>query len=154
MHITLAQIEYFKHSKMRDADGNLTTYWHGTKKDFDRFTEERILSEPGFWFTEDRNYAAHHGDRILQVYLNVTNPFMLNDWQDPKFVQHYNRCFKNAEFSERNVYSFTFRDYLINHGYDGLMLTSRGYYIVIAFCPEQIKAIDNYFPTLSPIYTK
>jgi len=154
MQITLAQIDYFKSSKIRDANGNLKVFYHGTKKDFDRFSEDYILAEPGFWFSEDKSYAAHHGDKLLSVYLNIKNPFMLEGWQEPKFTHHYNRCFKCAEFSERLVYSFEFRDYLIAHGFDGLMLAGRCYCIVIAFNPEQIKSIDNYYPKLSPVMSK
>lgn len=138
-----AQLEHLRHSKMRDSSGNLKVYYHGTKHDFSQFSVDKILSEPGFWFSESAEYAAYHGHRLIQVHLNIVNPYLLEDFTNDLFVNNYNDCFKGAEFSQRLVESFRFRDYLLAHGYDGMMFTRRGYYTMIAFDPSQIITIGN-----------
>lgn len=131
------------HSILHDNSGTPITYYHGTKHDFTEFSEDKILSEPGFWFSESPEYAALHGNRLLQVHLNIANPYLLEDFVNDLFTSYYNDCFKGAEFSQRLVESFWFRDYLISKGYDGMKFMRRGYYTVIAFAPSQITIIDT-----------
>lgn len=149
--ISLAQIEYFKSSKMRNPDGTLQIYHHGTEHDFDRFSVDHIKSEPGFWFCDHRGYSIHYGDRILSVYLNITNPFVYLGFRDATLIRLYNSCFKGEALSYYNIFSFRFRDYLIKQGYDGILQPLYGNCIAIAFYPSQIKAIDNHYPKATPL---
>lgn len=145
--ITLAQLEYFKNSKMRDADGTLKIYHHGTKHEFDGFSSDFIKSEPGFWFCDQRSYSIHYGERVLSVYLNIKNPFVYLGFSDATVIRLYSDCFKCETLSHCLIFSFVFRDYLIEQGYDGIVQPMRGSSIAIAFYPSQIKSIDNLYPS-------
>lgn len=148
--ITLAQLEYFKHSKLRNSDGTLQIFYHGTKCDFDQFSADSIKSEPGFWFCDQRSYSINYGERVLSVYLNIKNPFVYLGFRDATVIRLYSDCFKGEGYSHCNVFSFAFRDYLIEQGYDGIVQPMRGSTRAIAFYPSQIKTIDNRCPKNTP----
>ena len=64
---------------MRDAEGNLLVMYHGTKADFTKFMREYIGSTgrfegSGFNFTPYRGRASSYGGRVMEGYLNITNP--------------------------------------------------------------------------------
>ncbi len=136
-------MNHLHYSVMRDSSGNLKVYYHGTKHNFTEFSIDKILSEPGFWFSENAEYAAYHGNRLLKVHLSLKNPYLIEDFTNDLFVELYDGCFNGKEFSQQRVESFKFRDYLKSKGYDGMMFLRRGYYTVIAFEATQIRIIGS-----------
>ena len=90
--LTEEQQEFFKDSKVRDADGNLMRVYHGTPNG--GFTEFKMpeyfnsimtAQGAGYYFTDERN-ASQYKDavnkkkapgtrkKLYEVYLNITNP--------------------------------------------------------------------------------
>lgn len=83
--LTEAQAEYFKDSKVRDAEGNLLRVYHGTNAEFYEFDRDRIGAHgsyegAGFNFTPSSTRAGGYkgiggGEgRVMEGYLNITNP--------------------------------------------------------------------------------
>ena len=95
------QTEFFKDSKVRDADGNLMVVYHGTANGgaFTVFDGDKLGNESrttqigqGFYFTNMKNEAEAYmqnvdiygkaskgsNPHLHQVYLNITNPFDVN----------------------------------------------------------------------------
>ena len=144
--LTPEQIEFFKDSKVRDENGNLLVCYHGTDAKFNSFSN--IQTEPGYWFTEEKEYAASHGNNILEVYLDIKNPFDADDFEITDI--HYEHFFKGNSFDEKQILSNKFKDYLIEQGFDGMMWEHSGYKTMIAFEPNQIKLTTNKTPTTDP----
>lgn len=81
--LSAGQQEYFKDSKVRDADGNLLVMYHGTPNyGFNIFEYGRSrfgLFGEGFYFTDDKNVADGYADSdgntggTYAVYLNISN---------------------------------------------------------------------------------
>ena len=92
------QQEYFKDSKVRDADGNLRVVYHGTPNG--TFTEFKMTEGShsslmaqygaGFYFDTDRNSAKRYtsavnktggvsNPKVYEAYLNITNPLEITD---------------------------------------------------------------------------
>lgn len=107
--------EWFGDSKVVDEQGRPLIVYHGTKKTFDAFDEEKISKNhkklyygKGFYFTKDYYTAQNYGKKIMPVYLKISNP----SWSDLD----------------------------LKEGSDGIFGT-RGTYVV--FEPEQIKSVEN-----------
>lgn len=81
------QQEYFKNSKIRDKDGKLMEVYHGTNTDFSVFDISYLGSASGdigflgdgFYFATHKGEAEYYGNKTKKVYLNVTNPFNIQD---------------------------------------------------------------------------
>ncbi len=85
------QIEYFRDSKIRDADGNLLVVYHGSSsKNRNSFSYSKIGTAGGanfgygFYFTPSKREAGFYTQgtgRVMEGYLNITNPIdgMAND---------------------------------------------------------------------------
>lgn len=146
--LTPEQEAYFKDSVIREPGGGLKTVYHGTDADFNTFGE--IKTEPGYWFTEDKDYAASHGKNLKTVNLNMKNPLDLNTTEgDNKLVKYLRECFgENA--SESDIYTKKFRSFLKSKGYDGMIWEHSGKNTYIAFEPNQIKNTNNLNPTENP----
>lgn len=149
--LTRAQQEYFNSSKIRDEQGKLMILYHGSKSvdDFDTFAN--IKTEPGYWFTADKEYAQGHGDNVVTCYLNVKNPWNLDD-PAVNLVAEVKKCYPGMDLStwdDKIVFSKQFGEHLKRQGYDGMMWTHSGEWTVVAFEPNQIKSIDNLYPTKS-----
>lgn len=75
--LSTEQSEYFKESKIRDADGNLKVMYHGSPETFTVFDRKKARSGgtygSGFYFTDSKSHAGTYGDSYV-VYLNITNP--------------------------------------------------------------------------------
>lgn len=78
------QQEYFKDSKVRDANGNLLVVYHGTANKFTVFEMERAGENwggdsrygKGFYFAKARDVALKwtEGTNVVEAYLNLKNP--------------------------------------------------------------------------------
>jgi ribosomal protein S18 acetylase RimI-like enzyme/8-oxo-dGTP pyrophosphatase MutT (NUDIX family) len=73
---------WFGNSQVTDASGNPLRVFHGTKADFDEFSEAMLgvntkaaTTALGFFFTNKPSVASGFGSRVLPVYLKITNPF-------------------------------------------------------------------------------
>lgn len=89
--LSTEQQEFFKDSKVRDADGRLSVLYHGTGAEFYKFDLSKsgksngVESYIGMWFTPNKDTAQYFADfnanelldekpRVLKVYLNIKNP--------------------------------------------------------------------------------
>ena len=141
------QQEYFKDSKVRDADGNLKVMYHGTPNgDFTVFKD-------GAYFTDNKAYADRYqsasassissgktaaAPKTFEVYLDIKKPFDLNDAEARSiYINEYikggnaigiNPYLSDAEYDKIQTIDWTegedLRDFLIDNGYDydGLVL--------------------------------
>ena len=75
--LTAEQREYFKDSKIVDADGNLKVMYHGSNAQFTVFDKSKAkgsgLYGRGFYFTDSASHAGTYGSRY-EVYLDIRNP--------------------------------------------------------------------------------
>lgn len=84
--LTEAQQTYFKDSKVRNEGGNLLVMYHGTpNNDFYIFDAKKSkgsnLYGRGFYFAYDNSTSSYYdgeNGRILECYLNITNPVDVN----------------------------------------------------------------------------
>ena len=140
--LTKEQQEFFKDSKVRDAEGNLLVCYHGTNSKFTVFSKDKIGI--GYWFSTDKNYASEHGNITISVYLNITNPLEENELWEQAI-----KCF-GEQATEEDIFSKSFKIYLQKLGYDGITFKHSGSDTFIAFSPEQIKLTSNTNPTSNP----
>jgi len=76
------QVEFFKDSKVRDAEGRLIPVYHGSPSKFTIFKHEYLNTHGnahgrGFYFTDYKSLAEGYekeGGQLLEGYLNITNP--------------------------------------------------------------------------------
>lgn len=135
------QAEYFKDSKVRDADGNLKVMYHGTPNgDFTIFKD-------GTYFTESKEYADKYQNpgassistkktasnpKTYEVYLDIKKPFDISDAEARRvYIDDYikggnavgiNPYLSDAEYAKINTIDWTegedLREFLIDNGYD------------------------------------
>ena len=85
------QENFFKDSKIRDANGDLMPVYHGTNQDFNQFEDSKIQKTDlgrGFYFTNNKDIANNYADirvnerggkgKVMETFLNIKNPFDLN----------------------------------------------------------------------------
>lgn len=76
------QQEYFKDSKVRDAEGRLKTVYHGSSAQFTKFSADFMSKNgssegQGFYFTDLKTMAQGYekdGGQLLEGYLDIKNP--------------------------------------------------------------------------------
>lgn len=151
--LTRAQQEYFKDSKMRNANGDLQVFYHGTTHDFDSFTRNRrdgnmVELEAGFFFTQYKreadSYGVNKGGQTLEVYLDIKNPLALETKDDYALMNKYMaECFPGVNWQQEHICTDKFQNHLQKQGYDGLVTEG----MIIVFQPNQIKSINNLYPT-------
>lgn len=158
--LSAEQKEYFKDSKVRDANERLLTVYHGTNNDFYTFedghtrTKTRLNFGRGFYFSASRSMAENYIDgsegRLLECFINLKNPYEV---YSNRFDQSdYDAISKLAgETVNVDNVSATLRDL----GYDGVIGrkyngASNPIEIAVAFSPEQIKLTSNASPTNNP----
>ena len=175
--LTKAQEEFFKDSKMRDKDGILQVFYHATTKKFDAFDKEFIGDGHGTSFGEGFYFASEpipsYGENIA-VYLDVKKPYVL-DLESENSLKDFAKQI-NVKYKELKSYITYYEDVkggisltlkandniypLKEKGFDGLVIlnTSVGMYRqpkqpiekeVVVFEPNQIKSVNNLYPTLS-----
>lgn len=145
--LTKEQAEYFKDSKVVDANGNLKVMYHGTPNgDFSIFKD-------GTYFTEHKWYADRYQNpgassistgkvatnpKTFEVYLDIKKPFDINDAEARSiYINDYikggnavgvNPYLSDAEYRKIDTIDWTegedLREFLIDNGYDydGLVL--------------------------------
>lgn len=84
----VSQLPIFGDSKVRDSSGNLIPLYHGTSGEFSfdrlRQSKDGALGS-GIYLTPTKDFAKQYGDRLIQVYANLTNPIIIDttDGRDP-----------------------------------------------------------------------
>lgn len=74
--LTAEQEEFFKDSKVRDANGGLLKVYHGTTNNFTTFRQNRADGwGTGIYFTDNREEAYTYGENVVEAYLNIQNPY-------------------------------------------------------------------------------
>ena len=133
-----AQQEFFKDSKVRDADGNLLVVYHGTDAEFtvfDRTKGRTNMDIQGMFFSPWELDAGGYGGNVGAYYINITNP--ASESMGYKALQ---------KFKGQNGAGIKAREYLESLGYDGVNNGNEEY---IAFNANQIKLTTNLNPTES-----
>lgn len=158
-------------SKMIGMSGRPKVFYHGTDKDFSVFSKDAIGSNTGelgwygkgFYFASDYLQAGHYGKNILEVYLNIRNPFyidaehLMRYRDDLGLTEEELRNSDPARFLKNNRLSMKLSDLLEKDGYDGIVYSEDGvsFSEVIAFHPNQIKSAEDnkeYTPESENIY--
>lgn len=133
---------WFGDGKLK-ADGEPIAFYHGTDKEFEAFDKQaigkkdkHITSGLGFFFSPSREFSKKYGDRVLSVYLNLKNPFVM------PYLDTLN--------IETHADAVKLREQLQKQGYDGVVVPKneigfKGY--AIAFESNSIKSTDNFRPT-------
>lgn len=138
------QKRYFKNTKIRNEDGSLKEVYHFTNEKFNSFSLDKVIKWPGFWFSEDYDYASSHGRYGVKVYLNLKNPFDCEKPENDDFLGKYMKKYGNGQ--ESCLWTKEFRNYLIKLGYDGMCWKHDGAYTYVAFYPNQIRSAENRNP--------
>ena len=100
------QQEYFKDSKARDENGNLLEVYHGTSEDFAEFDISYLGSASGdvgflgdgFYFATHKGEAKYYGNKIMNGYVNIKNPYNIQD------LSKYNGKTFNGEDSSSGLH--------------------------------------------------
>ncbi|MBR2409352.1 MAG: hypothetical protein IKB07_10420 [Lachnospiraceae bacterium] len=146
------QREYFKDSKVRDENGALKPVYHGTKAEFTKFdiSKNRVITfGNGFYFGENQEAVNMHyagdGGRVMEVYLDIKNPFVIEQSQlkDIDSVPDVIMEMLDVE----GVTKYNINQVLKEHGYDGIHYRNKGNDVYVAYSPEQVKSVDNQNPT-------
>lgn len=161
--LTKEQQEFFKDSKVRDDKGRLIEVYHRTNQDFTVFNENKIGSatDDGMWgrgFYFSNLDHTFYGENLKKGYLNITNPFVVNDFKTIKDMADYLDIVENnfhyepdgnIRISYNQVRQFT--SHVRDKGHDGVIVDhGDGVYEYVIFEPNQIKSVDNANPTADP----
>lgn len=163
---------WFGNSKIVDKRGRPLVVYHGSKRKFTSFDPGKSSVgywSAGFYFTtkyepsakETYNRgAAQYGKHIYPVYLRITKPLILKTYKDGQRLEELlgidsgmNKTDKvgdswakyaigyRSELSQEGI-----RQKLVSAGYDGIInagLLSKREVFIVAFEPNQIKAVEN-----------
>lgn len=168
--LTTQQETYFKNSKITDQKGRLLVSYHGTDSNFYTFRNMppqygRAITD-GFYFTLSKKNASRYGKNVKEVYLNIKNPFYLHNGNgviaelaDRDYtISRLKREF-NVEIDEVGLPTPKgLKKVLQKLGYDGVVSdtingdtniidTTYSETQIVAFKANQIKDIDNKYPT-------
>ena len=129
--------KWFRDSKVVNDDGSPMIVYHGTTEDFTAFDMSKgrsTMDIQGAFFSPWEEDSAGYGDKVKSYYLSIQNP--ANEAEAYKALN----MFKGQNEAGKKA-----REYLISHGYDGVINGVEGQpEEFIAFYPWQIKsATDN-----------
>ena len=130
-------IEWFGDSQMTDRNGNPIIFYHGSKNDFDVFSEEKIGTGTdngwlgkGFYFYSSESEASQYGV-VKRFFLKIEEPYYATDEEN-----EYLSEMDDAEISEE------FSDDLRNNDYDGVYYDGNLRGETVVFKNSQIFNID------------
>ena len=165
--LTPEQAKYFANSKIRDNSNNLLVCYHRTDSEFTTFDKNYFGSGAGTDFGVGFYFSAidkdWYGDIKKECYLNITNPFYLDVWDNDGIVRFFNLLQLSREDIEYYmetaletvdniggagfVNEFIGQNELttlcIEKGYDGIVVGDIMDGEIIAFEPEQIKTVTS-----------
>ena len=127
--------KWFGDSKVVDEQGRPLVVYHATNADFDTFDVKMAKKGKGFWFTNNKEYAAEHGKNVMSVYLNSMNVFDsdLMETEISKYTDNPEDLLNNKEIQEK----------LTQDGYDSVAFNNKHGRTIIVFNPNQIKSVNN-----------
>lgn len=166
-NLTAEQQEFFRDSKITDAEGRLLVLYHGTTTygEITKFRRGRSgWLGPGIYLASRRADAQRYADamgegngQLYELYANVTNPLVVTEGNPvPEILRAaYERdsIYKSRSAKQSNdTHIITPADIkkLQGKGYDGIQWNFGGNTEVSAFSAEQIKRVDNQTPTSDP----
>ena len=135
-------------SKVVDENGEPLVVYHGTESDFFEFKHGKAVGSgdkfgylgEAFYATNDEDVAQTYGDRVIPIFLNLKNPYVVND---PAFTSPHSA----GSFAKSlNVSTDKVSDLLKSQGYDGVIAKDEDmdYIEYAAYNSNQIKsATDN-----------
>lgn len=135
-------------SKVVDENGEPLVVYHGTESDFFEFKHGKAVGSgdkfgylgEAFYATNDEDVAQTYGDRVIPIFLNLKNPYVVND---PAFTSPHSA----GSFAKSlNVSTDKVSDLLKSQGYDGVIAKDEDmdYIEYAAYKSNQIKsATDN-----------
>lgn len=149
--VTLANISKDV-SKVVDENGEPLVVYHGTNFDFTIFKKEKPTIGAygqGLYFTNDKNFASNYARgenaRILSLFINVKNPFVIVEDELPLGYDKY------SDMADNKGKSRDFTSKIISQSYDGVYAKNKyneNEYVV--FEPEQIKLANGENTTFNP----
>ena len=158
------QQKFFKDSKVRDENGQLLVMYHGTRAengDFTVFDYSKAVKKGGLglkalgkgnYFTSNQlNGSERFGSRVIEAYLNVTNPFIY-DGANGDTISLAEQVQKKTSISTQGMSADALQDAMRRLGYDGIVEYRRdgSLGIAVTFDSEQIKYTTNQKPTSDP----
>lgn len=163
-NLTAEQQEFFRDSKITDAEGRLLVLYHGTTTygEITKFRRGRSgWLGPGIYLASRRSDAQRYADamgegngQLYELYANVTNPLVVTEGNPvPEILRAaYGRdsIYKSRSAKQGNdTHIITPADIkkLQGKGYDGIQWNFGGNTEVSVFSTEQIKRVDNQTPT-------
>lgn len=166
-NLTAEQQEFFRDSKITDAEGRLLVLYHGTTTygEITKFRRGRSgWLGPGIYLASRRSDAQRYADamgegngQLYELYANVTNPLVVTEGNPvPEILRAaYGRdsIYKSRSAKQSNdTHIITPADIkkLQGKGYDGIQWNFGGNTEVSVFSAEQIKRVDNQTPTSDP----
>ena len=166
-NLTAEQQEFFRDSKITDAEGRLLVLYHGTTTygEITKFRRGRSgWLGPGIYLASRQADAQRYADamgegngQLYELYANVTNPLVVTEGNPvPEILRAaYGRdsIYKSRSAKQGNdTHIITPADIkkLQGKGYDGIQWNFGGNTEVSVFSTEQIKRVDNQTPTSDP----
>lgn len=165
-----AQAKYFENSEVRDEDGKLIPVYHSTGNEFYIFDRNRLgettlgnatdaslaaTALVGHWFS-DHDLGNALGDRTIQSYLNIENPYTTDLDTLAAEIGRYaedagqmQADFEDGDYTATRQAANAFVDWLRENGYDGLVVadTEFGGNSYVVLDSEQAKLTTNQNPT-------
>ena len=135
-------------SQVVDENGEPLVVYHGTESDFFEFKHGKAVGSgdkfgylgEAFYATNDEDVAQTYGDRVIPIFLNLKNPYVVND---PDFTSPHSA----GSFAKSlNVSTDKVSDLLKSRGYDGVIAKDEDmdYIEYAVYKSNQIKsATDN-----------
>lgn len=160
---------WFSNSKAVDENGKPSKVYHGTDTEFTEFRPSKTGSfGSGIYFSDEKsNAAAAYGDKVMETYLNLQNPWIINadfeskasyseDVDNPAVeavlsLKNGRKLVDGMKSKDAEHFDAELTKELISEGYDGIIATypdgSKEY---VAFYPEQIKSATGNRGTYDP----
>ena len=147
---------WFGKSKVVNADGSPKVMYHGTKSGaFEVFDPElgnkRVRLNTlgtGNYFASDRKSAQRYGERVIEAYVSLQNPYIVTPQEGGLKAQIENEFGIELE-SRRDI-----QEELRKRGYDGVILyepgTEKEIRTAVAFDSTQIKSATDNVGTFDP----
>ena len=127
-------------SKVVDANGEPKILFHRSKINFYKFDSDKQLNGwlgKGFYFSESKNEFKEYGNKLLNVFLNVKNPFVVEGNSPNDFLYELKLKFNTDSIDTTST--------LINNNFDGIIYKHWDYEgkMFTCFNPNQIKLADG-----------
>ena len=168
--LTAQQRRYFNDTKVVDENGKLRPVYHGTlsqevsetwnsetnsfdviRRDFTVFKRSADDENIGFFFASDYDNAGGYGSKVYSVYLNLTNPLVIEcnnaDYSEISYDGQVKDTYDWAKWAKQKGYDgVIFKNIRDGVGYEYMQQSLDEY---VAFRSNQIKLITNERPSVN-----